>query len=169
MVGRIALALAVAGCGSSSPPPVEPAPAPVEAAIVVDAPAPDAGPSPALAAAPAWVFRYNAPGRVETWTLRHHGETAMVVVEGQRTTQYLGMATDGAELKIAVAEGANHLTLDCKRAQKAIGPKCNDPKAKQLAVLDCYHPDFKAPMTFGPAPGVEFVQSDTCSGYRLLP
>lgn len=168
MVGRIALALALAGCGSSSPPPVEP-PTPVESApVVVDAPAADAGPSAELAAAPAWVFRYNAPGRVETWTLRHLGETAMVVVEGARTTRYLGTATDGAELKIAVAEGPNHLTLTCKRAQKAIGTKCN-AKAKQLGVLDCYHPDFEAPMTFGPAPGVEFVQSDACAGYRLLP
>lgn len=164
---RLALVVVVAACGSSAPPPAEPTP--VEPAPPIDAPPPDAGPSAELAGAPAWVFRYSAPGRVETWTLRYHGETAMVVVEGQRTATYLGMATDGAELKIAVAEGPNHLTLACKRTHKAIGTQCNDTKAKQLAVLDCYHPDFEAPMTFGPAPGVEFVQSDRCNGYRLLP
>jgi hypothetical protein len=35
-----------------------------------------------------------------------------------------------------------------------------------VEVLSCYHADFKAPMPFGPAPGIEYVVDATCNGYR---
>lgn len=163
----------VIGCGSSAPPSAAPEPGPAPAPMVaVDAAAPDAGNAgiPAdLAAAPAWVFRYDAPGRRETWTLRHHGGQALVVVEGaQGTTRYLGSATEGATLVLSVMAGASGLALDCKRARQPIGATCGDRKAAPLDVLDCYHPDFEAPMTFAPAPGVEFVTTGGCSGYRRI-
>jgi hypothetical protein len=166
---RFVLCVACA-CGSS-PPPATP-PAPVEAAPAtsppVDAAAPDAGPSPELAAAPAWIFRYNAPPRVETWTLRHLGGEAIVVVEtAQATTTYLGTATEGATLALSVATATAKVTLDCKHAKRAIGDTCKARKAPTLDVLDCYHPDFTSPMTFALAPGVEFAAS--CNGYQRLP
>lgn len=160
-------AVCLVACSSSPPAPPE---KPVEPVVVaVDAAAPDAGVPEEVANAPAWVFRYNAPGRLETWTLRYHGDTALVTVEAARgTTRYLGSVDEGASLSLSLAAGPNKLALECKRAQQPIGKKCGDTKAKKLDVLDCYHPDFKAPMTFGPAPGIEFVTSADCNGYRLL-
>ena len=163
----LAVCLLVA-CSSPAAPPEHPAPTPAPVAIA-DAAMPDAGPPAELLAAPAWVFRYNAPGRLETWTLRSHGDAGMVVVErANGATQYLGTAADGASLVLTLAAGPNKLSLDCKHEKLAVGTKCNDTKAKKLDVLNCYHPDFKSPMTFGPAPGIEYVTSDSCNGYRLL-
>jgi hypothetical protein len=165
---RLLVCVVVVGCGSSPPP----SPAPV-AVVAADAAPPvsiDAGPPAELVAAPAWVFRYNAPGRLETWTLRTHGGDGMVVVESTRgTTRYVGTATDGASLQLALAAGAQKLSLDCKHEQLPVGAKCGDPKAKKVDVLNCFHPDFKSPMTFGAAPGIEYVIDDKCNGYRLLP
>ena len=163
-------ALAVAGCGSSPPPPTE-APAPEAPPVVAaDAAAPDADVPDDVVNAPAWIFRFNAGGRRESWTLRHHGGLALLVVEStQSTTRYSGTVSDGTELAVSVAAGPNHLTLTCKREQRPIGTRCNDAKAKKLDVLDCYHPEFKAPMTFGPSPGIEYVDEPGCQGYRIVP
>jgi hypothetical protein len=120
-----------------------------------------------LANAPAWIFRYATKARAETWTLQHHGGGALVLVESARgPTRYRGTAIDGASLKLDVVSGPNKLTLDCKRQKRAVGTTCNDAKAKQIDVLDCYHPDFASPMTFGASPGIEFT--DDCNGYRLI-
>jgi hypothetical protein len=162
----VAVCLLVACSSPAAPPTEHPAPAPV---AIADAATPDAGPPAELLAAPAWVFRYNAPGRLETWTLRSHGDAGIVIVErANGTTQYLGTAADGASLVLTLAAGPNKLSLDCKHEKLAVSAKCNDTKAKKIDVLNCYHPDFKSPMTFGPAPGIEYVTSDSCTGYRLL-
>lgn len=161
----------VAGCGGSTPAEQKPAP-PVQAAApdaAVDAAPPDADVPDDVASAPAWIFRYNAPGRLETWTLRFRGSGALVVVESSKgTTRYVGTATDGADLALAVASGPNKLALACKRKQLAVGAKCGDKVTKKVDVLDCYHPDFAAPMSFAVEPGLEFVTEDKCSGYRRL-
>jgi len=171
---RFVLCVACA-CGSSPLPapapasaPVEAAPTPPTASVPIDAAVAEAGPSAELAAAPAWIFRYNAPPRVETWTLRHLGGEALVVVEtAQGTTTYRGTATEGATLAVSVATATAKLTLDCKRAKRPIGSTCKARKGPALELLDCYHPDFASPMTFAPAPGVEFAAS--CNGYQRLP
>jgi len=80
----------------------------------------------------------------------------------------LVVALAGATLAIDVTTGTARMTLDCKKAQRKLGAACNDKAAKQVDVLDCYHPDFKTPMPFAPAPGVEYVSDATCTGYRLL-
>jgi hypothetical protein len=162
--------VALAACGSP-PPPSSPAPerpvAPV--AAPADAPAPDAGLPDEVATAPAWIFRYNTPDRTETWTLRYHGDTALLVVEAkQGTVRYVGTVTEGASLTLALAAGPNRLTLDCKHEKMSLSGKCNDRKAAKQDVFNCYHPDYKAPMTFGPAPGVEYVAGSDCSGFRLI-
>jgi hypothetical protein len=168
---KYTLAICLWGCGSSPAPTEKPVqPAPADAAV--DA-TPDAGVSEAVTNAPAWVFRYNAPGRLETWTLRYAGDQAMVVVESARgTTRYIGSAADGGALTLTLAAGPNKLSLECKRQQLAVGAECGkqtgDKTTKKLDVLDCYHPDFKSPMSFAAAPGVEFVTSDACTGYRVL-
>lgn len=164
------LALALAACSGSAPPsPATPAaPAPADAAVPIDAP-PDAGPSAAVMAAPAWVFQYSTPARTETWTLRHaEGQAVIEVLSAGRTQVYTGTATQGASLALAVSTGTAKLTLDCKHAKRPLSHKCNDTKAKAIEVLDCYHPDFKAPMPFGPFPGVEYVETKGCTGYRLI-
>jgi hypothetical protein len=164
---RFALCVACA-CGSSpspavAPPSPPPAPPPADAAI-----AHDDGPSAELAAAPAWIFRYSAPPRVETWTLRFTERQALLAVQtAQGTTTYLGTATEDATLVVAVATPTAKLALDCKRARRAIGATCKAKKPPMLDVLDCFHPDFKEPMTFGAAPGVEYAAS--CPGYQRLP
>lgn len=168
---RFALCFACA-CGASSAPAISPAgepAAPVAApSAPVDAASPDAGPSAALAAAPAWVFRYNAPPRVETWTLRYVGGEAIVVVEATAgTITYLGTATEGATLALAVSTSTAKVALDCKHAKRPIGATCKERKPATLEVLDCFHPDFASPMTFAPAPGVEYAAS--CNGYQRLP
>lgn len=165
----IVAGLALVACGSAPPPaaaPEEPVveappPPPVDAAI-------DAGPPAELLTAPAWIFRYDAPPRVETWTLRHHDGHALIVVEtAQATTRYLGTAADGASLALAVASPTATMELDCKPATRPIAVACGDRKPAPLDVLDCYHPDFAAPMTFARAPGVTFDAA--CNGYRRLP
>ena len=168
---RIACPLVIAvGCSSSpSPAPQAPVPAPVVTADAAPPPPPDAGVPEAVLNAPAWVFRYNTPGRVETWTLRYAGDQALLVVEAASgTAKYFGSVANATSLKLALAAPTAQMNLECKPVQKAIGKKCNDAKAPKLDVLDCYHPDFKEPMTFGQAPGVEFAQVDGCTGYRLI-
>jgi hypothetical protein len=153
----------VSACGSPAAPatPIPRSPPPIDAAV------PDAGPSAELAAAPAWIFRYNAPPRVETWTLRFVNGDAIVVVENARgMTTYLGRATEGATLAIAVATSTAKVTLDCKHATRTIGETCAARKPPALDVLDCFVPDFTSPMTFAPAPGVEYAAS--CNGYQRL-
>jgi hypothetical protein len=158
----------VAAC-SGSPAKVEaPAPAPPVAsdAAPPDA-APDAGVSAALATAPAWVFRYATAQRTETWTLRMDAGQALLVVESAHgTLRYTGTVTDA--LALEVTTGTAKLALSCKHAKRALSAKCNDTKAKPLDVLDCYHPDFKEPMPFGPAPGIEYAVDASCNGYRLI-
>jgi len=122
-----------------------------------------------VASAPAWIFRYNAPGRLETWTLRYHGDVAAIDVESQTgTIHYLGSATDGASLVLALSAGNARLSLECKHEQRAVGAACGDKKPSKEDVLACYHPDFKEPMPFGPAPGIEYLQSASCTGYHRL-
>ena len=116
--------------------------------------------------APAYIFRYTAPGRVETWSLRYSGGNALVTIErANGTTRYIGTIADG---KLTLAAGPNQLSLECKPAKLPVGATCGDKKPKQQDVLDCFHPDFKAPMTFGAAPGIEYVVTDACSGYVKL-
>ena len=156
------LVLVAIGCGSSTPPAAPPVVVAADAAIA-DAPTPDAGVPDDVLNAPAWIFRYNAPGRLETWTLRLSVANALVTVErATGTTRYFGTVN---LLKLTLAAGPNQLTLECKPAKLLVGATCGDKQPKQVVVLDCFHPDFKAPMTFGAAPGVEYVVTDACSGY----
>lgn len=164
MHARSLIWMVVAGCGSSAAPAREAAPVPV---APPDAAPVDAGVPEEVANAPAWIFRFNVPGRLETWTLRHHGGVATMVVQAATgTTRYLGTATDG--MALVLTAGSLRLALECKREQLAVGATCLDPRPPQLDVLACYHPDFKSPMPFGPAPGVEYVVGDRCSGYQRI-
>jgi hypothetical protein len=161
--------IAACGCGSSTPP----SQAPVVAATPADAALPDANPDagvPAdVASTPAWIFRYNAPDRLETWTLRYHGGVAALDVQSKTgTVHYLGSATGDESVRLEVAASNARMALDCKHEQLAVGAACGDKKAAKQDVLACYHPDFKAPMPFGAAPGVEFVTTPACTGYRRL-
>lgn len=159
----------VAAC-SGSPTKVEPPapPVPADAALAAAPDAtPDAGVSAALAGAPAWVFRYATAQRTETWTLRMDAGQALLLVESARgTLRYTGSVSDA--LALDVTTGTAKLALSCKHAKRALSAKCNDTKAKPIDVLDCYHPDFKEPMPFGPAPGIEYAVDATCNGYRLI-
>ena len=169
MTSRTLVWSALLGCSSAPPPAPRPEPAPQAPADAAIAVAPDANLAEAVATAPAWVFRYSTPQRSETWTLRYRDGAAMIVVEAaQGTTRYLGSATEGASLALSVSTPTAKLALDCKRTKRALSTKCNDAKAKPIEVLDCYHPDFKEPMPFGPAPGVEYVATAGCNGYRLV-
>ena len=163
--------IAVLGCGSTPPPaemPVATA-APADAAPEPDAP-PDAGPSAELAAAPAWVFRYDTPDRAETWTMRHHDGQAVIDVQSARgTVRYLGTATDGATLKLDVSTTTGRVQLDCKRTSRKIGTGCRDRKPAALDVLDCYVEGFTEPMPFAPDPGVAYVATSDCTGYQRIP
>src|SRR5512132_2665695 len=126
---RIACVLVIAvGCSSSpSPPPQAPAPAPVAVADAAPPPPPDAGVPEAVLNAPAWVFRYNAPPRVETWTLRYAGDKALLVVEGTSgATKYFGSVASATSLELALAAPTAQMNLECKPAQKPIGKACND-------------------------------------------
>jgi hypothetical protein len=166
LILRTAAVSILAACSSAPPTTERPVP-PVAADAAVDA-APDAGVPEAVTAAPAWVFRYTTAQRAETWTLRYAAGSALLVVEtAQGATRYVGTATEGASLVLAVSTATAKLALDCKHAKRGIGAKCNDTKAKPIELLDCYHPDFAAPMPFGPAPGVEYAVTDDCNGYRL--
>ncbi len=159
------LVLVLAACGSAAPAPEKPArpdPSPPDAAP------PDTGPPAAVTAAPAFVFRYHTADRSETWTLQHAEGSALLVVESSKGAQrYTGTATDGAALALDVSTGTASLKLDCKHEKMAVSAKCNDTKAKPIHVLNCYHPDFKSPMSFAPTPGIEYVVEPGCSGFRL--
>ncbi len=165
-----AVCLAAIACGSSTPTTPSTPSAPVSTAPVADAaPAPDASVPADVASAPAWIFRYNAPGRLETWTLRYHGDRAAIDVESATgVIHYVGTASDAASLALTLVAGSARLSLECKHEQLAVGATCGDKRAPKLDVLACYHPDFAAPMPFGLAPGVEYVTSDACTGYRRL-
>jgi hypothetical protein len=118
--------------------------------------------------APAFVFRFHTADRSETWTLQHAEGSALLVVESTKGTQrYQGTATDSGTLSLDVSTGTAKLALECKREKLAVSAKCNDTKAKPIDVLNCYHPDFKSPMSFAPAPGIEYVVEPGCSGFRL--
>ena len=140
--------LALVACSSSPASTTKPTPpAPPDAAVAtspdaaIAAPPVDAAPAvdAELAAAPPSVFRFYSTGlvttkagpRLETWTLRHVGERATILVERMRpngdawtlgtTTRYLGtVADDGTSLKLALAAGPNQLALECKREKLAI-------------------------------------------------
>lgn len=165
----------LAACGTPAAPatpatPAAPAAADPAAAPAAVADAPDdPAPSAALLAAPPWRFRYAAAGRTETWTLRWAGGDALLDVETDAgTARYQGTAADGEALAIAVTAGTAAIALRCERVQRAYGAACNDAAAPPLEVLDCYHPDYQAPMPFAPAPGVEYVDDAGCTGYRLI-
>ena len=123
-----------------------------------------------------------AHGDGDTWTLAS-------------TSLYLGTATDdGKTLTLALAAGTDKLALACTREKLPVAaatavrkphPKgkykeCGgDPgrwspdKTKSIAVLQCKHPAFDAPMPFAPAPGVEYLLvNDDCQmqggGYRAI-
>ncbi len=159
-----------AGCASSPPPTAQPTPsqavAPIDAAL--DAPI-DALPE-ALLTAPAWIFRYHTKERTETWTLRRDASAALLVVESaQGERRYVGTARESdAATVLDVTTGSAKMALECKREKLAVSAKCNDRKAKPTEVLNCYHADFKAPMPFGPAPGIEYVVDEACNGYRTI-
>lgn len=163
------LAIFLAACSGASAPPAErPAPPPL-ADAAIDAAAPDAGVPAAVTAAPAWVFRYRTAQRTETWTLQYAEGAALLVVDSAQGTQrYQGTATEGASLVLAVSTASAKIALDCKHAKRAVSAKCNDAKARPSEVLDCFHPDFKEPMPFGPAPGIEYVVEPGCTGYRTI-
>src|SRR5262245_54240331 len=154
----------LAACSSAPPPTAKPEPTPA-----IDAAPADAGVAAAVAAAPAWVFKYSTADRRETWTLRYADGAALLVVEtAQGATRYQGTAVEGESLALDVSTATAKMTLDCKHARRPLGTACNDNKATPIEVLDCYHPDFAAPMPFGPTPGVEYVVDATCNGYRLV-
>lgn len=138
--------------------------------IAPDPAKPPADASPeAVTTAPAWIFGYRTAERVETWTLRFAEGKALLEVQSKTgTLRYTGSATETATLALEVSTGTAKLKLDCKKAKRRLSTKCNDTKAKPIDVLDCYHPDFKEPMPFGPAPGVEYVVDDRCTGYRVV-
>src|SRR5512139_468713 len=104
--------------------PVAATPPPIDAAT---APPIDAADTELLAAPPS-VFRFHATGkapRLETWTLRHVGDRAQIVVDRMNpapdagwtqggSTIYLGTASDdGATLALALTAGPNKLALAC--------------------------------------------------------
>lgn len=159
--------LFLVACGSSAPAPSPPAPVPVPP----DAPVapPDTGPPAAVLGAPAFVFRYHTADRSETWTLQHADGHALLVVDSAKgALRYQGTATDGGlALQVEVSTGSAKLALECKREKLAVSAKCNDTKAKPIDVLNCYHPDFTSPMSFAPAPGIEYVVEPGCTGFRL--
>lgn len=172
---RRMLLLVAAACSSPSTPPAgHPEPTTAEARQDAAPEPPPAPPAPDAAvpppSAPEWVFRYSTKDRNETWSLRYKDGNAVLVVEtGGRQMLYLGGAADGDTLKLEVASGTAKMKLECKHTKRPLSAKCNDSKAKPIEVLDCYHKDFKTPMPFGPAPGVEYVVDASCNGYRLVP
>jgi hypothetical protein len=158
----LAVIAVVTGC-APAPKPAE-TPAPVEAVV---APPVDAAVS-AAESAPAWVFAYRTAARSETWTLRFaDGDAIIEVATAQGTTRYAGTAVERDTLVLELAAATATISLACKRVTRPIGVACNDAKAAPIEVLDCYHPDFAAPMPFGAAPGIEYVEDATCTGYRL--
>jgi hypothetical protein len=168
-------ALLLVACGSSPSPAPEKATAPV--APDAAPPAIDAAPEipAAVTAAPAWVFRFHTTDRDETWTLQFADRNALLVVATAKgTLRYVGTAEQSPDsaaerfVNLAVSTGSAKLELRCKGARRPLSAKCNDTKAKPIQVLDCFHPDFKEPMPFGPAPGIEYVAGGECTGYRTI-
>ena len=160
-------------------PPAEIVSAPPDASVALDAP-PDAGPSSEVAAAPVWVFRFNAGPRFETWKLRFAESGAALVIErkDQPASSHLG-TTSGTRFTFADAK----LELDCERdkldvvgatavrACQGKQPGRWAPAATtKLDVLSCKLAGFDVPMPFAAAPGVEYVQiNDACGGgYRAI-
>lgn len=157
--------------------------------VAVDAPpdAPGATDGDLASAVPS-VFRYTAPDRVETWTLRIMGERASIVVErkpGGETVYVGGAVSADGKVHVEVATQTAKLALVCTTAKLAHvgeanaarkpGAKKGQPctfapaKTATLDVLQCKHADFDAPMPFAPAPGVEYLLVDGCDGaYRRL-
>jgi hypothetical protein len=168
----LATLAALPACSAAAPPPAaSPPPHPRLAAPPPDAALPpDADVPDEVAAAPAWVFRYSTPTRAETWTLRHAGGHALVIVESASgPMRYHGAATDdGTTLAVDVTTGTAKIALACKHATRKVSPKCNDAKARPQPVLDCYVAGFDQPMPFAPSPGLEYVADPTCTGYRLV-
>jgi hypothetical protein len=139
------------------------APTPIVGDAATPAATPDAG---VAASAPSWIFKYATKDRSETWTLRYADGVAELVVVGAQTTHYFGTEANG---KFEVTAPTAKLSLDCEHEMRPLSTKCNDAKAKPVDVLACYHPDFKSPMTFGAAPGIEYVVDPSCNGFRLVP
>lgn len=161
------LALFLVACGSTPPAPSQPTPVP-DPPDAPAAPLPDTGPPAAVLSAPAFVFRYHTADRSEIWTLQHADGHALLVVDSAKgALRYHGTATEGATLALDVSTGSAKLALACKREKLAVSAKCNDSKAKPIDVLNCYHPDFTSPMSFAPAPGIEYVALPGCTGFRL--
>ena len=140
----------VAACGGSKPNPMTKPPEPVvpDAAVSpglsVDAAPSDAGLPASVTSAQPFVFRYHTPARSETWTLQTADGGALLVVQtSQGTTRYEGTAQGDA---IAVASKTGKLALTCKPTKRRLSKKCNDAKAPELEVRDCYVPDFKTPI-----------------------
>lgn len=167
--------LLLAACSSSpssstTPPTVASQPDAAVDALPPDAPSATDG---ALASAEPHVFRFNAPPRVEMWTLRIAGERASIVVAAANETVYVGSFVDG---KLDVATSTAKLSLVCKRDKLAnVGEvnakpskKCAFAKTATLDVWQCKHPDFEAAMPFAAAPGVEFAVVVGCNAYRRL-
>jgi hypothetical protein len=113
-----------------------------------------------LAGAAAWVFRFNAKDRVETWTLRFAGTRAAIDVERSAgaPSHYTG-TTDGSTFTLGT------LSMTCQPAKLDIGGGCTGTKASKLDVLSCRLPGFDQPMPFAAAPGVEYL---ACGGYRPI-
>ncbi len=123
----------------------------------------------AVTKASPWIFGYRTADRSETWTLRLAEGAALLEVQSKTgTLRYTGTATVSATFALDVSTGTAKMKLECKKAKRRLSTKCNDTKAKPVDVLDCYHPDFKEPMPFGPVPGVEYVGDDRCTGYRVV-
>ena len=178
------LLAACSSSSSSSTAPTNPTPVaslPDAAGVVVDAPADAPGATDgALATAPQYVFRYNAPPRVETWTLRIAGDRASIVVKAANEMLYTGTFVDG---KLDVATSTAKLALACTRGkldnvgepdavQKKGKRGCAFAKTSGVEAWLCKHPDFEAPMPFAAAPGVEFaITGGECKdgAYRRLP
>ncbi|MGE3454927.1 MAG: hypothetical protein AB7O24_07445 [Kofleriaceae bacterium] len=167
----LVFALVIAACSGA---PIAPATPPALVAPPTDAAVSDAAPADAdvpdaVTNAPAWIFRYQTSDRIETWTLRTSDGRALLLVETAKgVARYVGTANDGDSLMLDVATANAKLSLTCKHAKRAVSAKCNDAKAKPIEILDCYHPDYEAPMPFGRAPGLEYVVEPSCNGYRVI-
>jgi hypothetical protein len=86
------------------------------------------------------VFRYDAPPRVETWTLRQAAGEAQIVVEtpggAPVITTYLGTATPSADaLVIEVTTATARLALTCKPATRPRHGFAQDPVTLELDVV----------------------------------
>lgn len=172
---RRLLLLAIGACSSPARPPAEPTPAlPADAAVAIQIDAEPPRPDIKATATP-YVFRFASATRNETWTMWFGSGVAVLDVQpdGGAITQYQGSATEGATLVIDVAGPTAKLVLDCKRTKRDVDPPCSGkpakgrPKKISIEALDCFVPNFKEPMPFGPAPGIEFVADGACAGYRV--